>query len=71
MAVEIQHKSYEDKKALLKDVREKLEYLITARPTAVNIKLAADDLTRLATKLSNDESSPEDMKKRYNITYMS
>ncbi|XP_001604505.1 methylthioribose-1-phosphate isomerase [Nasonia vitripennis] len=64
LAVEIQHKSYEDTKALLKDVKEKLEYLVTARPTAVNIKLAADDFTRLATNLSHDESSPEDMKKR-------
>ncbi|OXU28807.1 hypothetical protein TSAR_005978 [Trichomalopsis sarcophagae] len=64
LAVEIQHKSYDDTKALLKDVKEKLEYLITARPTAVNIRLAADDFTRLATKLSHDESSPEDMKKR-------
>lgn len=64
MAVEIQHKSYEDKETLLKEIKEHLEYLITARPTAVNIKLAADDLIQLANKLSLENISPAEIKQR-------
>ncbi|KAL7295254.1 hypothetical protein TKK_0011391 [Trichogramma kaykai] len=64
LVVEIQHKSYADKKALLHDIKEKLEYLVTARPTAVNIKLAADELITLTTKVSNLETSVSDMKER-------
>lgn len=64
MAVEIQHKTYNDKESLIKEIKENLEYLITARPTAVNIKLAADGLIQLATKLSAENISPDAIKKR-------
>ena len=64
MVVEIQHKSYEDKKDFLKDLNEKLQYLVSARPTAVNIKIAAEELTRLAVKLSDLDLSPADIKEK-------
>lgn len=44
----------------------KLNYLISARPTAVNMKLSADDLLELAIKLSRDDAySTDDMKKSF------
>lgn len=50
----------------MREIEGKLNYLISARPTAVNMKLAADELLDLAIKLSRDEScSPVDMKKNF------
>lgn len=46
-------------------IEGKLNYLVSARPTAVNIKLATDDLINLANTLSADENvTPNDFKER-------
>lgn len=46
-------------------IEGKLNYLVSARPTAVNIKLAADELINLANTLSADENvSPSEFKDR-------
>ncbi|XP_066590430.1 methylthioribose-1-phosphate isomerase [Prorops nasuta] len=65
LAVEIMKENYMDKKTLHQDVEGKLNYLISARPTAVNIKTAAEYLISLLNKLTEDNSiSAEEMKKR-------
>ena len=37
-------------------VKEKLDYLITSRPTAVNMQLSAESCIKLSTELSKDDS---------------
>lgn len=56
LATEIKNEKYIDKKNLRQDVEGKLNYLVSARPTAVNMKIAADELIQLANKLSKDET---------------
>lgn len=64
--MEIWKEEFQDKKTLLREIEGKLNYLISARPTAVNMKLAADELLELAIKLSRDEAfSTADMKKTF------
>ncbi|CRL06534.1 CLUMA_CG019495, isoform A [Clunio marinus] len=66
LAVEIWKEEFQDKKTLLREIEGKLNYLISARPTAVNMKLAADELLELAIQLSRDETcSTRDMKKNF------
>lgn len=54
LATEIDGEIFTDKKILRQEIEGKLNYLVSARPTAVNIKLAAQDLISLANKLSED-----------------
>lgn len=55
-----------DKKSLRQDIEGKLNYLVSARPTAVNMKIAADELIHFANKLSKDQSvTKSEMKERY------
>lgn len=50
----------------MREIEGKLNYLISARPTAVNMKLAADELQETAIQLSKDESlTAADMKKKF------
>lgn len=64
--MEIWQEDFQDKKTLLREIEGKLNYLISARPTAVNMKLAADELLEYAIKLSRDDSySTNDMKKAF------
>lgn len=66
LAVEIAKDDFQDKKTLLREIEGKLNYLISARPTAVNMKLAADTLLESAIKLSRDEAfSTVEMKKNF------
>lgn len=66
MAVEISKEEFEKKKALRREVEGKLNYLISARPTAVNMKQAADHLISYINSLDNDESvSAQEMQARY------
>lgn len=66
LAVELKSEEHTDKKILRQDVEGKLNYLVSARPTAVNMKLAADKLIHLVNKLSKDESvNVMQMKERY------
>ena len=66
LAAELKREEPTDKKSLRQDVEGKLNYLVSARPTAVNMKLAADKLIHLANKLSKDETvSVVEMKRRF------
>lgn len=66
LATEIRNEEYMDKKSLRRDIEGKLNYLVSARPTAVNMKIAADELIQLANKLSKDETvNVIEMKERY------
>lgn len=62
LVVEIQNKTYENKKSLFEDIKIHLKYLVSARPTAVNIKLAAEELTEFASMLEISDTSLENMK---------
>ncbi|KAJ9596718.1 hypothetical protein L9F63_012260 [Diploptera punctata] len=55
LAVEIQSEVFTNKKTLRQEVEGKLNYLVSARPTAVNMKLAADELISLVNSLDKDE----------------
>jgi methylthioribose-1-phosphate isomerase len=66
LAVEIYKDTYEDKKALLSEIEGKLNYLISSRPTAVNLQTASNSLLELAISLSRDEScTTDDMKRKF------
>lgn len=61
LAAELLHSSFSDKNELFEAISGKLQYLVTARPTAVNMKIAAEDLTRFSKKLMEDNVSLSDM----------
>ncbi|KOX70443.1 Methylthioribose-1-phosphate isomerase [Melipona quadrifasciata] len=66
LAIEIKKEEYTDKKSLRQDVEGKLNYLASARPTAVNMKIAADELIQLANKLTKDDTvNVTEMKERF------
>lgn len=63
LAVEIYSETVSDKKSLRYEIEGKLNYLVSARPTAVNMKIAADELIALANDLSKDDGvTAEQMK---------
>lgn len=65
LAVELVREAHASKKVLRQEVEGKLNYLVSARPTAVNMKMAAEELIALANKLDRDEAtSAEEMKER-------
>lgn len=65
LAVELYPENFESKKTLRQDVEGKLNYLVSARPTAVNMKIAADELINLVNQLCKDETiNVEEMKLR-------
>lgn len=51
----IQHPEYEHKTAFRQDIEKKLNYLVSARPTAVNMKTAANELIKLANSLCDSD----------------
>lgn len=65
LAVELLGTTFNDKNVLRQDVEGKLNYLCSARPTAVNMKIAAEELTLQANRLCSDTSiaDAEQMKK--------
>ncbi|XP_037946457.1 methylthioribose-1-phosphate isomerase isoform X2 [Teleopsis dalmanni] len=66
LAVEIFGENFETKKSLRQEIEGKLNYLVSARPTAVNMKIAADELIGLANELTKDENvTTEAMKTRF------
>ncbi|XP_046983040.1 methylthioribose-1-phosphate isomerase isoform X1 [Schistocerca americana] len=66
LAVELLGETFDDKKVLRQEVEGKLNYLVSARPTAVNMKLAAEELIALINSLGADDSiGPEEMKARF------
>lgn len=56
LAVEISKEEFEKKKTLRREVEGKLNYLMSARPTAVNLKIAADELISLVNALDKDDT---------------
>lgn len=66
LCVELQKEEIDSKKTLRQEVEGKLNYLVSARPTAVNMKIAADELISLVNALDKDDSvSPAEMKERF------
>ncbi|KYM89705.1 Methylthioribose-1-phosphate isomerase [Atta colombica] len=67
VAVEIlQHPNYDDKKALFRTIKDNMNYLVTARPTAVNMNKAANFFTEIADYLSySDEFTLSQMKDEF------
>ncbi|CAB3388723.1 Hypothetical predicted protein [Cloeon dipterum] len=66
LAVELHNEEQHDKKVLRQEIEGKLNYLVSARPTAVNMKIAAEELIALANQLSKDETvSSEQMKEKF------
>lgn len=65
LAVELQKEEFQDKQTMRQEIEGKLNYLVSSRPTAVNMKIAADYLIEFANKMSEDKSTavPE-MKER-------
>lgn len=55
LAVELKNDNYSEKTTVRREVEGKMNYLISARPTAVNIKIAAEQLIKLANKLYEDD----------------
>jgi len=56
LAVELYKETFDNKKTLRQEIEGKLNYLVSARPTAVNMKIAADELINLANQLCRDEN---------------
>lgn len=66
MAAEVLREDITDKKRFRHEIEGKLNYLVSARPTAVNMKRAADELIALVNNLSkNDKVDAYQMKTRY------
>ncbi|XP_017039400.1 methylthioribose-1-phosphate isomerase [Drosophila ficusphila] len=66
LAVEINPEEFDNKKSLRQEIEGKLNYLVSARPTAVNMKIAADELITLANELDKDEAiDVAEMKQRF------
>lgn len=63
--MEIYPEEYESKKTLRQEIEGKLNYLVSSRPTAVNMKGAAEEMIALANDLAKDDSvSASEMKQR-------
>ncbi|XP_020288791.1 methylthioribose-1-phosphate isomerase [Pseudomyrmex gracilis] len=59
------HKPLEDKAALYQYVENNFKYLLTARPTAINLKTAVDQITSMARKdVDNKNVTLSEMKKK-------
>ncbi|KAK6644338.1 hypothetical protein RUM43_000605 [Polyplax serrata] len=56
LCVELQKEDFDSKKILRQEVEGKLNYLVSARPTAVNMKIAANELISLVNKLDKDDT---------------
>lgn len=66
LAVELFHENFDSKKTLRQEIEGKLNYLVSARPTAVNMKRAADELISFTNSLASDDKiDPNEMKDRY------
>lgn len=66
LAVEIYNEQYETKQMFKQEIEGKLNYLVSARPTAVNMKLATDELISLVNGWVDDSSiSVIEIKERF------
>ena len=64
LAVELSKKTFDDKESLEKYVSESMDFLVTARPTAVNIARAAIDIKRESKSLMETDIKVNDMKEK-------
>lgn len=65
LGVELLNTDFDDVQDITTHISKKLQYLVSARPTAVNMKEAADRYTKLANKSAIDESATvESIKKK-------
>lgn len=63
LAVELKTEKFDNKKQMRQEIEGKLNYLVSSRPTAVNMKIAAEELIDLANQLTKDaDITLEDMK---------
>lgn len=63
LAVELRKETFDNKKQLRQEIEGKLNYLVSSRPTAVNMKIAAEELIGLANRLAEDDAvALDDMK---------
>ncbi|KAL3869331.1 hypothetical protein ACJMK2_042025 [Sinanodonta woodiana] len=60
LAVELHNKEFDNKQSLVDHICKQLEYLVTSRPTAVNMKEAAHRFSALAQALTDDENYSKD-----------
>ncbi|XP_026482206.1 methylthioribose-1-phosphate isomerase-like [Ctenocephalides felis] len=66
LAIEILGQVFDSKKFLRQEIEGKLNYLVSSRPTAVNMKIAADELIELANTLDkNEDISVDEMKEKF------
>lgn len=66
LAVELKAEKFESKKQMRQEIEGKLNYLVSSRPTAVNMKIAAEELIDLANQLSKDEAVTfDEMKSKF------
>lgn len=66
LAVDIYNNTYNCKNSFKQEIESKLNYLVSARPTAVNMKMAADDLVAFVNDMVKDESiTKEELKSRF------
>jgi len=66
LAVELYSEDFDSKKTMRQEIEGKLNYLVSARPTAVNMKIAADELINLANEMTKDEKcSVKEMKSKF------
>ncbi|CAI5495575.1 unnamed protein product [Closterium sp. Naga37s-1] len=60
LAVEVhQHSVFESADAAVKHITDRLDYLVSSRPTAVNLSDAAEKLKRVAEEAAKEEPTPE------------
>lgn len=63
LAVELKTEKFDNKKQMRQEIEGKLNYLVSSRPTAVNMKIAAEELIDLANQLTKDSDiTLEEMK---------
>nr|CAD7462776.1 unnamed protein product [Timema tahoe] len=66
LAVELRKEVFDSKKVLRQEVEGKLNYLVSARPTAVNMKMATEELITLVNLIDKDDAvKPEEMKAKF------
>lgn len=66
LCVELRNEKPDLKKTLRQEIEGKLNYLVSARPTAVNMKMAADELIALVNALDKDDNcTVQEMKTKF------
>ncbi|CAH1979907.1 unnamed protein product [Acanthoscelides obtectus] len=66
LAVDLRNEKFDSKQQMRQEIEGKLNYLVSSRPTAVNMKIAAEDLIDLANQLSKDSNvTLENMKTKF------